>query len=317
MMGLYPQMQYMIMGALAGVPRGPDSKVRIVAPDVGSDNNDGRSFEKAMASIEAAYALTVANKHDVVVYVAGSSGNTLAAAMTWSKNYTHLIGLCAPVRAAQRSRIFQAAALTGASPLIDISCTGSVFKDFYTFQGVDDATSLINVKVSGGRNLFENVHFAGGGHATQAINGGASLLLDGAEENLFRNCTIGVDTVAAATGMAGLLFDSEAHRYVFEDCNFTMYAGNAGAIFVEVVDNTGIDRYNIFRRCIFSNTASTAMTQAFAIPAMGAPRRIYLMDCALHGATDWDANDRGVLFQNNGTITVGGNAGTMLATVAA
>jgi len=317
-MSLYPEIQKAALGALAGIPRGRYSNVYIVDPANGNDSNPGDRFEKPLASIEAAFALCTTNQHDVVLYVAGSSGNNLAAAVDWSKNYTHLIGLCAPTRAAQRARIFQTSTLTGASPLLTVSGSGCIFKDFYIFQGVDDATSLINVSVTGGRNYFENVHFAGGGHATQAVNGGASLKLDGAEENLFKNCTIGVDTIAAGTGMAGILFDGEAHRNVFEDCMVTMYAGHAGAIFAEIVDATGIDRYTIFRRCIFSNTASTAMTQAFAIPAgMGAPRRIYLMDCAMHGATDWDGNDRGILFQNNGTITVGGNAGLFLTTVAA
>jgi len=302
---------------LPGMPFSSKSKYYFVDPANGSDSNDGLSPANAMATIITAEDACVANQHDTVIYLAGSSGTNLTAALTWDKSYTHLIGIAAPSVAAQRARIFQTSTLTGASPLLNITATGCIFKNFYIFQGVDDATSLINVQVTGGRNYFENVHFAGGGHATQAINGGASLKLNGAEENLFRHCTIGVDTVSAATGMAGVLFDGEAHRNVFEDCLFTMYAGNAGAIFGEVVDTTGIDRYNIFKRTMFLNTASTATTEVFAIPAMGAPRRIYLFDCALHGATDWDSNDRGVLFQNNGTITVGGNAGTMLTTVAA
>ena len=36
-------------------------------------------------------------------------------------------------------------------------------------QGQDDASTLINVKVSGNRNYFENVHFAGGGPATGIV----------------------------------------------------------------------------------------------------------------------------------------------------
>jgi len=315
-MSLFPK-EILTYLALQGIPRGPNSNIYLVDTVNGNDSNIGDRWTKPLATIAAAYAKCTANQHDVVLYLAGSSGLTMSAALVWAKNYTHLIGLCAPTHAAQRARVFQLATLTGASPLVTVSATGCILKNLYLFQGVDDATSLINVEVTGGRNYFENVHFAGGGHATQAINGGASLSLDGAEENLFVNCTIGVDTISAATGMAGVLFDSQAHRNVFRDCKFTMYAGNAGAIFAEVVDATGIDRYTIFERCLFLNTSATAMTAAFAIPAMGAPRRIYLVDCALHGATDWDANDRGVLFQSNGTLTVGGNAGTMLTTVAA
>jgi len=110
-----------------------------------------------------------------VYYIAGTSSITLSAALTWSNSYTHLIGICAPTRTAQRARIFQLSTLTGASPLITISGSGCIFSNLYVFQGVNDATSLINVSVTGGRNYFENVHFAGGGHAAQAIDGGAAL----------------------------------------------------------------------------------------------------------------------------------------------
>jgi len=290
--------------ALQGIPRGLNSNIYVVDPANGSDSNPGDRWNKPLASIEAAEALCTANQHDVVLYLAGSSGNNLAAALTWDKNYTHLLGMCAPTRIAQRSRIFQTATLTGASPLLNITATGCMFKNFYIFQGVDDATSLINVQVTGGRNYFENVHFAGGGHATQAVDGGASLKLNAAEENTFVNCTIGVDTIDAATGMMGILFDGEAHRNIFERCTVRMRAGNAGAGFVEVIDATGIDRDNTFIECLFLNNSGTAMTSGFVIPAgMGAPRKIFLKDCMIYGASKLDANDRGVLFGNMDAVT--------------
>jgi len=304
-MGLFPKAvtEYL---ALQGIPRGPNSNIFLVDPANGSDNNTGKSFQDPLASIEAAEALCTANQHDVVLYLAGSSGNNLAAALTWDKNYTHLIGWCAPSAAAQRARIFQTSTLTGASPLLNVTATGCIFKNFYIFQGVDDATSLINVQVAGGRNYFENVHFAGGGHATMAINGGASLKVTG-DENLFRHCTIGVDTIASATGHVGVLFDGAASRNVFEDCHVSMYAGNAGAAFVEVADATGIDRYTIFKECIFSNCnkANFEMTAGFVIPAIAAnrPARILLKDCMSYGAAKWDANDRGVLMGNMDAVT--------------
>lgn len=289
---------------MSGVPYSKNAKYYFVDPANGNDSNVGTTPEEAFAGLETAYAATTANQHDTVFYIAGSSGNNLAAAVTWSKNYTHLIGIAAPTRMAQRARIFQTSTLTGASPLLTISATGCIFKNFYIFQGVADATSLINVSVTGGRNYFENVHFAGGGHATQAINGGASLKLDGAEENTFVNCTVGVDTIDAATGMVGLLLDGDAHRNVFEDCYFRMRAGNTGAAFVEVADATGIDRDTTFKRCSFiNNSTANDMAAAFLIPAMGEPRVILLQDCMFHNVTKLDANDRGVLFGNMNAIT--------------
>lgn len=275
-----------------------------VDPASGNDGNDGRSPDYAFATLTAGYAATTANQHDVVVLIGNSSSINLSAQLVWAKNYTHLIGVGAPTGMAGRARIFQTSSVTGLSPLINITASGCVFSNFYVFQGVADATSLINVQVTGGRNYFSRVHFAGGGHATQAIDGGASLKLDAAEENLFEECTIGVDTIDAATGMMGLLFDTEAHRNVFRRCIFRMRAGNAGAGFVEVADATGIDRDNTFDDCMFiNNSTATDMTSAFVIPAMGEPRLLLLKDCMFHNVTKLDASDRGVLFGNMGAVT--------------
>jgi hypothetical protein len=290
--------------ALSGVPFSKNAKYYFVDPANGSAGNSGLTPEYALAKVSEAEAKCVANQHDTVFYIAGSSGCTESAAITWDKNYTHLIGICAPTEVAQRARIFQLSTLTGASPLLNITATGCIFKNFYIFQGVADATSLINVQVTGGRNYFENVHFAGGGHATQAIDGGASLKLNAAEENTFVRCTIGVDTIDAATGMMGITFDGEAHRNVFRDCVVRMRAGNGGAGFVEVIDSTGIDRDNTFIDCLFLNNSGTDMTSGFVIPAgMGAPRKLLLKDCMILGTAKLDANDRGVLFGNMSAVT--------------
>lgn len=291
------------LGTLLGV-LGPVGDVYYLDPANGDDDNLGTAPSSAFKSMETAYDALTENQNDVLVYIAGATSLTLQEALVWGKSYTHLVGMCAPTRTGQRARIFQKSTLTGASPLVTISGSGSMFKDLYIFQGVDDATSLINVSVTGGRNHFERVHFAGGGHATQAVDGGASLKLDGAEENTFEACTIGVDTVAAGSGMVGLLLDGEAHRNEFYHSKFRLYAGNAGAAWVEVADATGIDRDNEFVSCRFYNTSATGLTSGFVIPAgMGAPRRIFLDDCVSYGAAKWDANDRGVLFGNMGAVT--------------
>jgi len=306
-MGLFPRNINDFL-VLQGIPRGPNSQVYFVDPANGDSDNPGTNFNAPLASIEAAYALCTTGQHDVVLYIAGTSGNNLAAAMTWSKDYTHLIGWCAPVRVAQRSRIFQTSTLTGASPLIAVSGDGCIFKNAYVFQGVADATSLINILVSGERNYFENFHIAGGGHATQAINGGASLSLSGSE-NLFKNCTIGVDTISAATGMMSIIFPagSQASRNQFEDCIIQLYAGHTGAGFVEVMDGTAIDRWTLFKRCTFinSNSDNFLMASAFVIPSFAANNssRILLNDCMVHGVSKLDASDRGVLYGNMGAIT--------------
>lgn len=280
------------------------------------DNNDGTDPNHPFATLAAAYAACTANAGDTVVYVAGATSLTLTAPLVWAKSYTHLVGITAPTMVGQRARIFQLSTLVGASPLIDITGSGCIFQNLYIFQGVADATSLVNVRVTGSRNYFGNVHFAGGGHATQAIDGGASLLISGGSENLFEGCTIGVDTIDAATGLAALVFAATggAARNVFRNCHFTLQAGNAGAIFVEVLGNSGLDRYQIFENCMFSNLSGTAMTQACAIAAGYDPanKRLLLRDCTLIGAGKWDNADRGAVYGNMNAVTGADLSGVMV-----
>ena len=310
----FADMVYQLGGlpVMAGIPFGQDAKYYFVDPANGSDSNDGLRPDTALATLIAAEAKTVANQHDTIFYIGGATSLTMTAALTWNKSYTHLVGICAPTMIGQRARIFQLSTLTDASPLLDITASGCIFKNFYIFQGVADTGSLLNVRVTGGRNYFQNVHFAGGGHATQAIDGGASLALYGAAECTFVDCTIGVDTIAAATGMMGVRVDSDARRCVFKGCNFTMYAGSTGAGFVEVVDSAGFDRYLLFDDCLFVNDCVTyTMASAFVIPSgMGSvTHRILMKNCAGLGFTDWDASGRGIMYLTGGTQTAGTHTG--------
>jgi hypothetical protein len=308
--------------ALPILPIAPGGTWYWVDPANGSASNDGlapvpdNAGHGPLATVGAAYARCTTDHHDVVALMEADAASVESTAMTWSKDYTHLVGFWSPVREGQRARITQLSTLTGASPFLTISGSGCVFANVRIWQGVNDATSLINVSVTGQRNTFYNVNFAGGGHVAQAIDGGASLHLSGGSENLFDRCTIGIDTVAQSTGMAALVFAATggAARNVFRDCLFLAYAAGttpAGVIFVELLGNAGIDRYQLFDRCTFANLASAAMTSAFAIAAGFDPanKRVLLRDCALIGAGDWDSNNRGILYLNNGAITGGGNAG--------
>lgn len=275
----------------------------------GADTNTGTTWTAPLKTITAAYAKTTTGKNDVICVLAAAAGTAELAAITWSKNLTHLIGLGAPTGIALRTRILCSA--TDLSPFFTLSGYGCIFSNVMFWQGQDDVHSLINVSVTGNRNYFNRVHFAGGGHATQAIDGGASVNLAGSE-NMFTRCTFGVDTVAAGTGMANLLFDTGAARNTFEDCVFQLYAGHAGAKHVEVVDNAGLDRWNIFKRCLFINSCRTyTLTEVFTVPASmtSVTNYIILNDCFCLGAADWEGSDRGVLYLTGGTRTGGGNSG--------
>lgn len=285
-----------------GLPlSGKTGSVYYVDATNGSDTYSGLDASHALATITAAYAKCTANKNDVVAIIANDTSQTLTAALDWAKDYTHLVGLCAPVGAAKRARIFQGAAATGID-LLTFSANGCIIKNIYAFHGVDDATSKICATVTGERNYFENCHFAGIGHATMSVAGSASVKLTGSE-NLFKNCQIGLDTIARDADATELWMDGAASRNVFEDCQFYGYISAAGYATVTLEDGTAIDRYLKFKNCEFftdSTNQAVAQTSVFNIKAAIVQGKIILKDCMAFtdGAAEWDSNNRGIIYAN-------------------
>ncbi len=309
---------------MGGVPVGMDmlglagGDVFFLDPANGNDSNTGKTPAEAFKTLPIAYAALTDNHNDVLVYIAGTGSISLSVAFEWAKNYTHFLGVCSPTRVGQRARIFQAAGAVNLSPLFLISGSGCVFSNLYIFQGVADTGSLIDVEVTGFRNYFKNVHFAGGGHTTQAIDGGVSLCIAGGRENVFEDCTMGVDTVVAGAGVAAMNYAATggAARNFFKNCNFTLHAGAAGCMFIELLGNAGLDRYQIFEKCRFINLAAQQMTSAIVVAAgfdKNNKRLLMDADCSMIGAPDWETGDTGVVYIASGDRTVVGNAGIYAA----
>lgn len=286
-----------------GVP--PGGRVFWLDPTRGSDSFNGDSPERAFATLPTAYAALRDGYNDVLYQLPGGSTSALTAEFVWSKSYAHWIGLAAPTHVAQRCRITQATGTTDISPLITFSGSGNIISNVYAFAGIADAGSLINVSVTGQRNYFQNFHFAGGGHATSAINGGAALSLGGAE-NTYERCTVGVDTADQGAGWVCLLLPATpaTTRDRFIDCDFRMHAGNNGAMFVELMANGGLDREMLFKDCRFINLG-TSLLGAFGIPADidTANKRFLLQNCTGVGFAAWDANSRSTVLGNMNEIT--------------
>jgi hypothetical protein len=313
---------------------GPKGKVLFVAPyrtaassansaaAESSDGNDG-SFLRPLKTISAAYAKCNGNRGEII-YVLGYS-NTAAditddwsTGMTWSKSFVHLIGLVPPTHYSQRARIAQTSTATGISPLLTVSGHGNVFANLQIFQGVDDATSLVNVSVTGQHNVFDSVHIAGIGNATQSATGAASLKIDGGAENVFRRCTIGLDTTTRDADVKGeIWFDGAATRNDFIDCHITAFVSAAGYQFLTVEDATGIDRVNRFKNCLFtSKSANKAidLTTAFDIPAISQGALVlensyFVSDGGTTAA--WDSSGRGIIWNNSVAAAASGAGGEM------
>ena len=278
-----------------------------IKPSTGSNSNDGSTPAKAFKTLAYAHSKMTANQNDICYYhaehnTAASTTDYQSATLTWSKNLCHLIGVGAPVMVSQRSRIAQLSTATAVSPLVSITANGCYFSNFQIFHGVADATSLIACTVSGQRNAFDHVHFAGIGDATMSASGCASLSLDAGAENVFTNCVIGLDTITRDADGVGLLCDAAATRNFFDECLFLEYISAAGACHVKIADTTAIDRWLWFRRCLFvseSTNKTVDMTEVFNIPAGISQGKIILQSCAAMndgGAPVWTAGTEGIVW---------------------
>lgn len=287
-------------------------KVFYVDPTSGNDSNGGVRPTDAYKTVANAEDDMTTYNHDIVVVLpSGTSGTAETATITWDKHYCHLIGNTAPVMISQRSRVLTTT--DSVDPCWTISGNGNIFKNVQlaTYQASND----VLVNLTGDRNYFENVHFAGIGHATAGDDATARcVVLNGAEENYFKNCVFGLDTVLRSTTNATIEFDGGAARNIFDNCIFNAAIDNAGVIHVKETDSSGSDRFQLFRNCgfiSFSVNEGTAMSSVFSIPASPQTNRFILENCWEIGATTWDSNTRGDLFANMPAAAASAAGGSM------
>ena len=309
-MGLYPAH---IEAALVGVPRGPKSKIFLVSTLHGSDDNDGLSWGKPLATIAAAEDLCTTLHNDVVL-VLGEGTSFAEAALVWDKSYTHLVGLNSG-GPEPRSRLKCTAALA-TTPFVTFSGSGCVVRNMSFWHETSNAAGLVNVLVSGGRNLFESCQFAGG-VSTNNATGARSLKVGGANAsgNVFKSCWIGNDTVQAVTGNIPLEFTTGVMHTVFEDCVIAISAAATTNSHVTAAAAADVGRLNQFKRCLFINEVPSVVEASIFVlgAALAESNRIVLLDCWQYGATDWDHDNYGVI--SNNTIaanTTGVNSGNKL-----
>jgi len=277
-------------GAVAlGIPVGMDSKQYYVDFANGSDGNGGTSPDKAMKTLKAAYDLCVTGHNDSVLVIPSATANEPAAAIDWSKSYTHLIGLSAPMPGmGQRCRVEGTAALDLAY-LVDFQGSGCIVKNI-KFQNLSDASGIKGgVIVSGGRNYFENVFIGGMGHATNGAVAGAYSLSVSGEENCFVDCVIGTDTILRAAVNWEMVITGTRNRFIH--CEFRSHSVTAGKFLVRIDAGVGGDiRDIIFENCLFYNFTTnwaTGITDAFNM-VNGATHSVVLRgDNMLVGVTSW------------------------------
>lgn len=310
------------------VPFGKTPKCWFVDPANGSDGYEGTSPDRAFQTLYRAHWAATAGQNEVVFLIADvttstggtarlSLANAVAAAayapagtatpttgtLTWSKNATHLIGVCAPTMVAQRARIAPPSgtytqATFGSGNFMVVSASGCIFSNFSIFNGFSTGgTNQIAMTVTGSRNYFENVNIYGMADAASAADTGSRSLKIGSAgsgENTFVNCVIGGDTVTRSVANASLELAGATPRNIFKGCVFPFHTSNAGVLGILGTGNNCVDRYNIFDNCTFFNAIDTSSTQMTVLASFttAAPNGTLLFkDCNTYGITKFgDAN---------------------------
>ena len=238
------------------------------------------------STIMGAHNNTVTGRNDVVLL--SPDNHSQAAAMTWSRNMTHLIGMypSGPMMN-MRPRIGHSATV---SPLLTVSGYGNMFSNLYFMYG-SVGTDLNCLTISGARNSFDHCHFLPVG-ATALDEANFDLIRVTNNEHYFKSCFFGGDTAAWTNGNM-IEFDDgggDPPRTVFEDCIFLMYADNNQVTFMKVAAGTGRCLI-VFRNCQFINTGTT-MTLGIDGTGLNNAKMLFDSNCVFHGVTDVCTNGR-------------------------
>lgn len=288
-------------------------KVFFVKPASGLDGNSGLAPDQALKTLAAAHAKARANKNDVILLFAEGQASAATTdyqseTLDWNKDLVHLIGVSAGGPVSQRARVALLSTYDTASNLFTLSANGCIIAGVHFYAGVAGTNPTGCFKVTGQRNVIKNCHLAGIGSNENDIAGAYSVLLDGGAENLFEDCTIGLDTIARGTAAnSGLLVDGAATRNEFRDCRFIAALEHAtNHVHVRLADATAIDRYLFFKRCMFYYFSANYAVGGTGIMNVPALTQGYVLVDHCFGIGDapgtvpkWDVNDNNKVYVLN------------------
>jgi hypothetical protein len=269
-------------------------------PANGNDQNNGLLAQQGntvgqgpVQTLAAGYALLVSGHNDILVLIGnGTSTGTarVSATFTWSKNAAHLIGICAPSAISMRARIAPKTTDTAFASFFVVSGNGCLFQNVSWFQGFTAGVAAsICMLVSGTRNAFINCDIEGMGDTTSATSATSRNLVLSADENYFKHCSVGLDTVSRTGANASVEFKSACARNIFEDCNFPFWSGDGTTLGIVGTGADCMDRFQLFRYCVFVNSiksgGGTAMTVLASLTNAAPGGLLGYHNCLLIGVT--------------------------------
>jgi hypothetical protein len=232
-----------------------------VDASVGSDGNTGGPGDP-VATLTQALTLATAGNNDVI-YLNGTINPT--AAVAWSKNNTHLVGLGLPSNIPNATiTVANAAATTGAfTPLVNVTASGCIFQNINAVSGIAQAATQVCWAEAGGSNYYNGCTFNGNGALVASAQAGNRSLTIASAGNTFVDCVIGGDVILRATGNNfNIGYLAGAGSNTFEACQIVAYTSNTAAGFI-TAPASAMPGYQVFLNCQFiqdvTNTSGVTM----------------------------------------------------------
>lgn len=274
----------------------------------GSDGNTGGPQDPFKTLTQAQNACLAGN--DDVVFFRGTFSPS--ATFTWSKNNTHLIGLSVSPYASPTISVASTTATSGAfSPLVKVTATGCIFKNFSIVSGINQAATQVALAEAGGNNTYIGVNINQVGNATAAAQAGNRALTIASVNNLFNNCIIGSDAVIRATGTnTSMELLGGAGSSTFQECIFPVYTSVAANTFF-LTSATTLSGYFIFDDCLFindvNNTSGTTMTVAATMATASKALALLSASTTVVGVTNVVAAGGAIWFGGTAPTAATGN----------
>ena len=307
---------------------GPVGEIRLLH----STGNAGNYFRDKIndanrhTSVALAENAMVTQRNDVMLVTPEShawrgDNNATAAALTWDKTSTHMLGLSPTSLAGYNRARFSHAGYAMAN-FMTVSGADNCFKNVRFMHGssTGGAADITCVTVSGDGNRFENVAFAGPNDATQAASANYLGVVVSGSHNYFKNCMFGsVNDIDRSGASCILNFTTGCGAWnIFENCVFRSRSGSgqATAYFInDKVTDTVVDYTAIFLNCQFIHSG-TDLTVGIT-KAVNASRKLYFDNrCSFAGVTDIIAAAREAEVVVGGqTYTAGATSNLLAATV--
>lgn len=264
--------------------------------------NKGVTSGSIYTSVALAEDTLVTGRNDTILVTPEShawrgDSNATAAALTWDKTNTHIIGLSPTSKAGYNRARFSHSGYTMAN-FMTVSGDDNCFKNIRFMHGsaTGGASDVTCITVSGAGNRFEKVAFAGPNNATQAASNNYKGINISGSHNYFKDCMFGSVNDVDRSGTGAILYFAAACGAwnIFENCVIRSRSGGgqAGAFFItDAVTDTVVDYTAIFLNCQFIH-AGTDLTLGIS-KAANASRKLYFDNrCTFVGVTDIVADAR-------------------------